>query len=141
MTAQLPNGTWVIPYGPDANCTLAICPVDWSVLNYRPSLGASGAFIGLFTLAMIIHIIQGIRWREWSFMTCIVLGCVDEIIGYAGRIILQQNPFSFAGFLIQISMSRMQRSLGGMEPIWSEADLELQFASLRPPSFFALLST
>jgi len=31
-----------------------------------------------------------------------VLGCLDEMMGYVGRMILNGNPFSFAGFLMQI---------------------------------------
>src|SRR4051794_22073974 len=100
-TYRLPHG--LIAYGPNANCTLELCEVEWSVLAYQPSLGASGAFIALFGLAMIAHIVQGIRWKTWSFMVCMVLGCIDEIIGYGGRIILNPNPFSFAGFLMDMS--------------------------------------
>jgi hypothetical protein len=76
---KLPDG--LISYGPNENCTLANCKVEWSVLEYRPSLGASGAFIGLFALAMIIHIILGIRWRTWGYMGAMITGCICEIIG------------------------------------------------------------
>ena len=31
-----------------------------------------------------------------------VLGCADEILGYAGRILYYQNPWNAAGFIIQI---------------------------------------
>jgi hypothetical protein len=106
---KLPDG--LISYGPNENCTLANCKVEWSVLEYRPALGASGTFIALFTIAMIIHIILGIRWRTFGYMGCMVTGCVCEIIGYAGRIILYNNPFSFNGFLIQISEFAMQSAV------------------------------
>ncbi|KKY26438.1 putative parasitic phase-specific protein psp-1 [Phaeomoniella chlamydospora] len=39
---------YLIAYGPDANCTLELCPVTDSVYQYRPSLSASGTFIALF---------------------------------------------------------------------------------------------
>jgi hypothetical protein len=93
----------LIAYGPDTNCTLALCPVTSSALTYRPSLAASGTFIGLFALTMIIHIVQGIHWKMWGFMVAMILGCVDEILGYSGRIMLYYNPFSFTGFLISSS--------------------------------------
>ena len=35
-------------------------------------------------------------------MTFMILGCLVEIIGYIGRIIMYNNPFSFPGFMIQI---------------------------------------
>ncbi|KAH8658016.1 RTA1 like protein-domain-containing protein [Xylariales sp. PMI_506] len=100
VASQFPD--YLISYGPDTNCTLALCPVEWSVLGYQPSLAASSVFIALFSIAAILHFFQGLRWGTWSFMICVVLGCIDEIIGYAGRIMLNNNPFSFAGFLIQI---------------------------------------
>jgi hypothetical protein len=97
----LPGG--LIAYGPNTNCTINLCPVDTSALAYRPSLAASGTFIGLFALAMVIHVSQGIYWKTWGFMVAMLLGCVDEIIGYSGRIMLYYNPFSFGGFLINQS--------------------------------------
>ena len=36
-------------------------------------------------------------------MSMMGAGCVSEIIGYGGRVMLWENPFGFAGFLIQIS--------------------------------------
>lgn len=105
-SSQLPDG--LISYGPNTNCTLDLCPVDSSALEYRPSLGASGAFISLFSITMIIHIAQGFHWKTWAFTICMVLGCVDEIVGYAGRIMLYYNPFSFGGFLIEISTLESQ---------------------------------
>ena len=99
---SLPDG--LIAYGPDANCTLAICPLDKSVLEYRPKLAASSVYIALFAISMILHIAQGIFYGTWTYMSLMVIGCLSDIIGYAGRIVLRNNPFSFNGFLIQISV-------------------------------------
>jgi hypothetical protein len=101
MSAKHPT---YVPYGPQENCTLSVCPVEDSVYEYRPSLGANAALIAVFGVSMIIHMVQGIRWRTWVFLVAIVLGCVSEMIGYGGRIILYQNPFSFTGFMTQIGM-------------------------------------
>jgi len=98
--AKLPNG--LISFGKNANCTLALCPIEASILQYQPSIPGNGVIIGLFALSMLIHIVQGLRWRSWDFMICMVLGSVDEIIGYIGRIMLHSNPFSFNAFVIQI---------------------------------------
>ena len=95
-----PNG--LIVFGPDANCTLSLCPVEWSVYQYRPSLASSIVFILLYVLAMAIHIYLGIRWKMRFFMIFMIIGCLVEIIGYIGRIILYNNPFNFNGFIIQI---------------------------------------
>ncbi|KAI6358320.1 hypothetical protein MCOR25_007361 [Pyricularia grisea] len=100
-----------IVFGPRANCTLDLCPVEMSVYGYRPSLAANGAFIALFTIAAMIHAYLGIRWRSWWFMSCMVTGCFVITLGYIGRIMLYYNPWSFAGFMMQII-------LVGSGPVW-----------------------
>lgn len=97
---SLPNG--LIVFGPDANCTLDLCPIEWSVYQYRPSLASSIAFIVLYALALLLHVYLGVRWRTWGYMVFMIHGCVFALIGYGGRIILYQNPFAFAGFMLQI---------------------------------------
>jgi hypothetical protein len=92
-----------VTYGPNANCTLSVCDVSTSVYEYRPSLAANTIFIILFGISLIGQIIQGFRWRTWTFLTAMFLGCVTEMVGYGGRIMLWSNPFSFIGFLMQIS--------------------------------------
>jgi hypothetical protein len=86
----------------DANCTLALCPVESSLQGYRPAFGVQIAFIALFGVSMLIHLAQGIRFRTWFFASMMAFGCIGEMIGYAGRILLYQNPFSFDGFIIEI---------------------------------------
>ena len=93
----------LISYGPDENCTLQTCDVSTGVYKYRPSLAANTVFLVLFGISMVVHILQGFRWKTWAFLFAMFWGCVSEMIGYGGRIILWQNPFSFPGFLIQIS--------------------------------------
>ncbi|KAI0019017.1 RTA1 like protein-domain-containing protein [Xylariomycetidae sp. FL0641] len=92
----------LIAFGPDATCTLELCPIEWSVLQYRPSLAANATFIALYTLLLAIHLGLGIHWKSWWFMGGMVAGTACNILGYGGRIMLYLNPFSFAGFMIQI---------------------------------------
>lgn len=92
-----------IPFGPHANCTLDVtCTIEESVYRYRPSLAANGSFIAFYGLAFIVHLWLGFRWKAWWFTAFMLLGCVDEVVGYVGRIMLWYNPFSFPGFMIQI---------------------------------------
>ncbi|KAL8913010.1 MAG: hypothetical protein Q9171_002078 [Xanthocarpia ochracea] len=113
-----------VVYGPDANCTLAICPAELSVYQYRPSLAANVCFLLFFAIAMIIHLGIGIKWRSWFFVFCMFWGCVCEIIGYGGRLLLWQNPFSFEGFLIQITSTKSIVYLGP------------QYARFRPKLYY-----
>ena len=99
MPPTMPN---VVIFGPGSNCTLEICDLDWSVYKYRPSLPANITFLVLFGLAMALHIYLGARWKSWWFMGFMIAGCLSEIIGYGGRIMMHENPFSFPAFMIQI---------------------------------------
>ncbi|RFU79002.1 phospholipid-translocating atpase [Trichoderma arundinaceum] len=107
MATSLPPGAPGTPggfvaFGPHANCTLDLCPIEWSVYKYRPSVPANAIFLALFGVSIIVHVILGIRWRQWNFMTLMILGSLVEIGGYAGRLVLYNNPFSFGGFMDQI---------------------------------------
>ncbi|KFY80200.1 hypothetical protein V499_00957 [Pseudogymnoascus sp. VKM F-103] len=93
---------YLVSFGPDANCTLALCPVEASLQGYRPAFGVQIAFIALFGVSMLIHLAQGIRYHTWFFASMMAIGCIGEIIGYGGRVMLYQNPFSFNGFIIEI---------------------------------------
>ncbi|KAH7329366.1 RTA1 like protein-domain-containing protein [Stachybotrys elegans] len=89
-------------FGSDANCTLSVCPVEASILGYRPSVPANAFFLAAFGVIGIVHIYFGWRWKSWGFMTGMLLGCASEMIGYGGRLMMYDNPFSFSGFMIQI---------------------------------------
>lgn len=92
--------------GPGANCTVEICPIELSVYGYRPTLAGSAAVIALYAICAIVQVILGFRYKTWGFMVAMVLGCIGEIIGYAGRIMLNQHPWGQAGFIIQICKFR-----------------------------------
>lgn len=92
----------LVTFGPLANCTLDLCPIEYSVYKYRPSVPANAIFVALFGISILVHVILGIRWRQWTFMALMIVGCLVEIGGYAGRLILYNNPFSFGGFMDQI---------------------------------------
>ncbi|KAL8779970.1 MAG: hypothetical protein Q9213_006695 [Squamulea squamosa] len=113
-----------VVYGPDVNCTLALCPAELSVYQYRPSLAANVSFLVFFAIAMMIHLAVGIRWRTWFFVFCIFCGCLSEVIGYGGRLLLWQDPFSFEGFLMQITIDESIVYLGP------------QYARFRPKLYY-----
>lgn len=94
---------YAIIFGPRANCTLDICNVRYSVYGYVPSLGANASFLALFTFAGAVHAYLGWRWKTRLFTVFMILGCVNAIIGYIGRLLMYENPFYFPGFMLQIS--------------------------------------
>ena len=102
------NASDLISYGPDANCVLDksspyFCPASDSVYGYRPSLPANIIFLVIFFLTLLVQTYQLIKWRTYWFSIAMILGLACEILGYGGRLILYNNPFSFTGFMIQIT--------------------------------------
>lgn len=108
------------------------CPVEATVLGYAPNLGASAFFTAAFAALFLATIWAGVRGRTWTFSAAVGIGCVLEVmgafpppgfspletpkdiaarlyretmlkdIGYAGRILLNDNPWHRDGFQLQI---------------------------------------
>ena len=111
ITFPGPNGTVYAATGDHVNCTLTYCPVEASVYGYRASLPLSALLIALYGLCMVAQIALGVKFRTWGYMIAMVLGCIDEIIGYAGRIMMWENPWDHNGFIIQIGMSQSSSNI------------------------------
>ncbi|KAJ6196419.1 RTA1 like protein-domain-containing protein [Bipolaris maydis] len=94
----------VIPPPAPDTCTQVgpDCPVEGTILGYYPDIGANAAYAGFFALFAIINLGLGVRYKTWTYMVAMSLGCVGEAVGYAGRIIMWNNPFDTTGFQMQI---------------------------------------
>lgn len=84
--------------------SLPYCPVEGTVYGYYPSLGWNAFFAAAFGLAFILQLGLGVRYKTWTYMIGVGLGCLGEAIGYIGRIQLHNNPYDNNGFTIQIVM-------------------------------------
>ncbi|KEQ92110.1 hypothetical protein AUEXF2481DRAFT_8073 [Aureobasidium subglaciale EXF-2481] len=83
-------------------CTFTTCSIKQSIFQYRPSLAANSVFIALFGLSLIIHVFEGVFYKQKTFAMLMSLGCICEMIGYGGRILMWKDPWGFNGFIIQI---------------------------------------
>lgn len=88
--------------GDFSNCSLPECPVQLSVYGYRASLPLSAVLIALYGLCIAFQCYLGWRYKTWSFMVAMLLGCFVEILGYIGRIMIRENPWNRTGFIMQI---------------------------------------
>lgn len=78
--------------------------VDKSTDFYRPNLGVNAA-IGIGHAICLLAMLGSIccfRVRTWSFTITLALGTIVEIIGYLGRVIINDNPFSTLGVSAQL---------------------------------------
>jgi hypothetical protein len=81
----------------------AYCPVEQTIYGYYPSLGLNAFFVAIFSLLALLQIGLGAFYKTYLFSSLVIAGCLAETIGYGGRIMLHQNPWSGTGFNIQIS--------------------------------------
>ncbi|KAL9124220.1 MAG: hypothetical protein Q9217_006427 [Psora testacea] len=86
------------------NCTAVTpeCPVELTIYGYYPSLGANAFFLAIFAICFIANTVLGLRFKTWTYLIAMFFGTLAEAIGYAGRIMLHDNPWSSNGFQIQI---------------------------------------
>jgi hypothetical protein len=86
------------------NCTAVTpdCPVSGTLYGYYPNLGANAFFAALFAVLLIAQLVIGTLTRTWTFMLAVGLGVFGEMVGYIGRLIMHQNPWSTPGFEMQI---------------------------------------
>ncbi|KAF1359340.1 RTA1-domain-containing protein [Lizonia empirigonia] len=78
------------------------CTIEGTLYGYYPSLGANAFFAAFFAPCFFIQVVQGIRYKTWTYMIALCLGCLGEALGYGGRIMLYNDPIADTGFMIQI---------------------------------------
>ena len=57
------------------------CPVAASPYGYLPSKGANAFFAAFFGTATILQMALGFRWRLWTYMIVVGIGCGVECVG------------------------------------------------------------
>jgi len=73
-----------------------------TIYGYYPNLGANAFLCAYFAIFLIANLVLGFRHKTWLFSSLVAIGSLSEMIGYIGRIMLHSNPWSNAGFEIQI---------------------------------------
>lgn len=86
------------------NCSLDTCPIEWAYINYRPNLAANILFLAIFALFLVSHLVIGAWYRTWTYMIAMSFGLVGEVVGYVGRVMMHDNPFSFNAFLVYVKV-------------------------------------
>ncbi|PWY81601.1 RTA1-domain-containing protein [Aspergillus sclerotioniger CBS 115572] len=70
--------------------------------GYIPFQAAGIAFCVLFGLSMVVHIIQ-FCWKRTWWCSVFSIGCMVEVLGWAGRLWAAECPYNSTAFMIQIS--------------------------------------
>lgn len=90
MTVPPPNPDGCTSLGQiiDWNGQQIECTIQGTLYGYYPSLGANAFFAAFFALCFIYQLVQGIRYKTWTYMIALCLGCFGEAVGYGGRIMM-----------------------------------------------------
>ena len=78
------------------------CRLEDTIYGYYPNVGANVFFTVFFGICAIANVYLGFRYKTWTYMIALGVGCFAEALGYVGRILLKDNPFDEIGFDIQI---------------------------------------
>jgi hypothetical protein len=92
------------PRGDFRQCTEVTpqCPAIASTYGYYPMLGANAFFLALFAICCLASLVIGVWTKTWTYTIALGIGTLLETAGYAGRIIMNGNPWSDSGFRLQI---------------------------------------
>lgn len=82
-------------------CTLETCCLDQgAVFTYIPNYGGNIFFAVFFGAFIIPNIYLGVRYKTWGYMAGMIIGLILEILGYASRIMIHDNPWDGNAFLL-----------------------------------------
>lgn len=84
---------------PSDYCTIDLCSLTEAYVEYVPTLAGNAVLLAFFVVLLIAQIVLGIRYRTWGYQVGLWGGLILEIIGYAGRLQLHENPFKFDPYL------------------------------------------
>jgi len=65
-------------------------------------MGGNTLYTALFGLCLILQLILGTWRRTWTYLAVVSIGCFGECVGYIGRLLMHNNPWSQTGFKTQI---------------------------------------
>ncbi|KAI1743191.1 RTA1-domain-containing protein [Xylaria scruposa] len=83
------------PFGPVVNGTMVVV-----FYEYRPNQTAGYAFLALFAIATLAHIVYLFTLRAWWFIP-FILGGVAEVFGYYGRALSHDQPDEVGPWILQ----------------------------------------
>lgn len=84
------------------HCTLDTCCLAQAWFTYRPNYAGNLFFACFFGFMIIPQLFFGIKYKASGFMVGMIIGCVLEVLGYVGRLLLHDNPFSGNAFLLYL---------------------------------------
>ena len=82
------------------SCNLDKCCYKQGYVQYAPELSGNAAYLAIFCIFLLLQGGIGLFYRTWGFWIGMVCGLILEVLGYAGRIMIRDNPFDLNIFLL-----------------------------------------
>jgi hypothetical protein len=82
-----------------STCTVQTCSLQCGQITFQPTEAGNATYCAMMGAILLLQLALGIRYRTWGFMVGMCSGLLLEVIGYAGRLMLHNDPFSFNNFL------------------------------------------
>ena len=76
--------------------------MEYTTYGYYPNLGGNVFLLVVFALCFFGQIAIGWKTQVRAFTTVVAIGCGLEAIGYGGRLMMNENPWSSDGFKMQV---------------------------------------
>lgn len=94
-----------------------LCPVEATTYGYYPNFGGNLFFCIVFGILLVFQLGFGTYYRTWTWMFGLGIGCLFEFVGYIGRLLMNDNPWSSQAFKIQLVLLILGPSLisGGID--------------------------
>ncbi|SMQ46575.1 unnamed protein product [Zymoseptoria tritici ST99CH_3D7] len=84
------------------DCTTATCCVAQSSFLYVPEYWPNLFYAILFGVFILPQVFLGVKYKTWGYMVGMVTGLAVEVIGYVGRVLLNDNWFNNDAFLMYL---------------------------------------
>lgn len=84
------------------DCTIRTFPAGDGFFSSPPSVVGSAVFLAGFAILIPINWWAGMHYSTPMYSLTIVAGLVFEVVGYAGRILLNLDTSSITGFVLYI---------------------------------------
>lgn len=81
-------------------CKVGTCSLDMAIITYQPIFAGNTIYGVCFIVLLFMQLFFGIRKKTWTYMSAVCLGLFGEIVGYGGRLMLNNNPFDMNNFLV-----------------------------------------
>ncbi|KAH8890113.1 RTA1 like protein, partial [Thozetella sp. PMI_491] len=78
------------------------CPVEATTYGYYPVPGANAALAAAFAIFLVAQLVFATITKVYSYSLLVAAGCLVQLLGYVGRLLMHSNPWNRLAMRMQI---------------------------------------